>query len=103
MASSGAAAQAELGYRDAQSQAASVTLVMMMVVAVIMAAVMSAWLAAHGGPAGRAELRRLGFHAGCDLGDVGDNIGAKSHRIWRARLAGGVAALGRRTINVSKE
>ena len=78
--------------------------VMMMVVAVVMPVTVPARrLAAHGDTAGVAELRRLRLHASGDSGDIGDDIGAKPHRIGRAGLARGIAALGRRTIETSKE
>jgi hypothetical protein len=78
--------------------------VMMMVVAVVMPVTVPAGrLAAHGDTAGFAELRRLRFHAGRDLCDIGDDIGAKPHRIGRACLTLGVAALGRRAIDTIKE
>jgi hypothetical protein len=112
MTLSGAAAQAAAWCRDAPPQAKNAAgsaammsvVMMMMVVAVVMPVTVPAGrLAAHGDTAGLAELRRLRFHAGRDSGDVGDDVGAKPHRIGRARLAGGIAALGRRTIETSKQ
>jgi hypothetical protein len=107
MALSGVAAQGKAWHRDAPSQAsnrwAASVVVMMMVMPVVMPATVPAGrLAAHGDTAGRAKLRRLRFHAGGDPGDVGDHIGAKPHRIRRARLTGGIAALSVRSIETRK-
>jgi hypothetical protein len=95
MALSGVATQGKAGHRDAPSQAHPIAgtpsvVVMMMVMP---ATVPAGRLAAHCDTAGRAELPRFRFHAGGDPGDIGNDIGAKPHRIGRARLTGGLAAL----------
>jgi hypothetical protein len=78
-------------------------LVMMVVVAVIMPVMAPMRLAAHGDPASLAELRRLRFHASRDPRHIGDDVGTKPHRIGRACLAGGLAALGRCMICTTKK
>lgn len=47
-----------------------------------------------------AELRPLRFHASGYLRDIRNDVGAQAHRVGRAGLAGRVAALRRRAIDV---
>jgi len=60
-------------------------------------------LTAHGDAARFAELPVLRLHAGRDPCHIGDDIGTKPHRIGRARLAGGIAALGGRALGTTKQ
>jgi len=60
-------------------------------------------LAAHGDAARFAELPVLRLHAGCDPRHIRDDIGTEPHRIGRARLAGGIAALGGRAVGTTKQ
>jgi hypothetical protein len=59
--------------------------------------------AAHGDAARFAELPVLRFHASRDPGHVGDDVGTKPHGIGRARLAGGIAALGGGAVETTKQ
>src|SRR4029077_15755346 len=60
-------------------------------------------LAAHRHAAGLAELSGLGFHAGSNLRHVRNNIGTKPHGIGGACLADGVATLGGRAVDTTKQ
>src|ERR1700747_2609177 len=59
--------------------------------------------AAHGDAARFAELPVLRFHAGCDPGHVGNDVGTKPHRVGRARLTGRIAALGGCGVETTKQ
>ena len=59
--------------------------------------------AAHGDAARFAELSILRFHAGRDPGHVGDDVGAKPHRVGRAGLARRIAALSGCAIETTKQ
>lgn len=76
---------------------------MMVIVAVIMPVMAAMRLAAHGDTASLAELGRLRFHAGRDPRHIRNDIGTKPHRVGRACLAGGLAALGRCMICATKK
>jgi hypothetical protein len=79
-------------------QQCSAAVVAMTIVMIMPVMVRRAGRTAHGDPAGRAELPVLRFHAGRNPRHVRDDIGTKPHRIGRARLTGGIAALGGRAV-----
>ena len=58
---------------------------------------------AHCDPARLAKLPVLRFHAGGDLGHVGNDIGTKPHRIRCARLTRGIADLSDRAFGATKQ
>jgi hypothetical protein len=109
MALSDAAAQVASRHRDARSQARkNRSSAMMLVVMVIVMAVMGVTafarrFAAHRHPTPFTELRRLRLHASRDPRDVGNNVRTKPHRVGRACLTRGVAALGGRAIETAEK
>jgi hypothetical protein len=77
--------------------------VMVIVMVVMRVTAFARRLAAHRHPARFTQLRRLRLHAGRDPRHVGNNIGTKPHRVGRACLTGGVAALGSRAIETAEK
>ena len=75
----------------------------MTIVMIMPVAAFAGRFAAHGDAARFADLPGFRFHASGDLRHVGDDIGTKPHRVRRARLADGIAALGGRAIETTKQ
>src|SRR5262249_33855280 len=84
--------------RRQENATRSTAVVAMTIVMIMPAMVLAGRRAAHGDAAGLAELRVFCFHASRHPGHVGNDVGAKPHRIGGARLAGGIAALGGRAV-----
>jgi hypothetical protein len=91
---SGSCAASRRRVAGSKKQAGSAAMVAVAIVMIVPAMAFAGRFAAHGDAAGWAELRVLCVHASGDLRHVGDDVGTKPHRIGRARLARGIAALG---------
>lgn len=79
------------------------SVVMVIVMVVMRVTAFARRSAAHRHPTPFTELRRLRLHASRDPRDVGNNIRTKPHRVGRACLTRGVAALGGRAIETAEK